>query len=198
MLRRPGLLLLVVVVAPAELYAQEQSAKPRSAPSGVSECTQELFERAERSFESRLRDSNLRVPAERDLKEAVELCADTPGFYLAEEHLKIVQEELAESNLNIALFYLKKFHDGKRGKQGALSRLKSIVERYPNYSKLDQVLSLLAQINLADNNLDAAAAYYQRIVKDFPVSQYAGEAWLQLSVIDAMRSSSAIPSDDIR
>jgi outer membrane protein assembly factor BamD (BamD/ComL family) len=198
MLRRLSLLLLTVVAAPAVLYAQEQSAKPRAAQSGVSACTPELFEKAERSFESRLRDSNLRVRAERDLKEVVELCADTPGHYLAEEHLRIVQEELAESNLNIALFYLKKFHDGNGRKQGALSRLRSIVERYPNYSKLDQVLSLLGQINLADNNLDAAAAYYQRIVKDFPASQYAGEASLQLSVIDAMRSGSATPNDDVR
>jgi len=40
---------------------------------------------------------------------------------------------------------------------------------------------------VADNNFADAAAYYQRIIRDFPASQYLGEASLQLGVIDVMR-----------
>lgn len=184
------LALLLLVAAAAVVLAREQSAKPRLAQSHVSGCNQELFERAEGSFKIRWRGSELRGRAERELREVVQFCGDTPIRFQVEEQLRLVQEELAESNLNIALFYLKRYHESntKRGKLGALSRLKNIVERYPEYSKLDQVLTLLGELNVADNNLDEAAAYYQKIIKDFSASQYLGEASLQLCVINAMRS----------
>ena len=186
MLRRLTLILLVVA-APVALFAQEQSAKPRLAQSNVSGCNEELFERAERSFEIRRRGSELRARAERELSEVLRCCDDAPIRYQVEEQLK-PHEELGDSNLNIALFYLKRFHDGKGGKLGAFWRLKNILERYPTYSRLDHVLTLLGELNVADNNLDEAAAYYQRIIKDFPASRYLGEASLHLCEIDAMRS----------
>ena len=187
MLRRLTLILLVVA-APVALFAQEQSAKPRLAQSNVSGCNEELFERAERSFEIRWGGSELRARAERELSEVLRCCDDAPIRYQVEEQLKLVHEELGDSNLNIALFYLKRFHDGKGGKLGAFWRLKKILERYPTYSRLDHVLTLLGELNVADNNLDEAAAYYQRIIKDFPASRYLGEASLHLCEIDAMRS----------
>lgn len=180
-------LILLVVAAPVALFAQEQSAKPRLAQSNVSGCNEELFERAERSFEIGWRGSELLGRAERELSEVLRFCGDAPIRYQVEEQLKLVHEELSESNLNIALFYLKRFHDGKGGKLGAFWRLKNILERYPTYSRLDQVLTLLGELNVADNNLDEAAAYYQRIIKDFPASRYVGEASLHLCEIDAMR-----------
>ena len=180
-------LILLVVAAPVALFAQEQSAKPRLAQSNVSGCNEELFERAERSFEIGWRGSELLGRAERELREVLRFCGDAPIRYQVEEQLKLVQEELAESNLNIALFYLKRFDNGKGGKLGAFGRLKNILERYPTYSRLDQVLTLLGELNVADNNLDEAAAYYQRIIKDFPASRYVGEASLHLCEIDAMR-----------
>ena len=181
-------LLLLVIAAPVDNFAQDQSAISRLAQSNIYECNKELLERAERAFEIRLRGSELRARAERDLRELLRFCGDTPIRYQVEDQLKLVQEELAESNLNIALFYLKRFDSGKGGKQGASGRLKKILERYPRYSKLDQVLMLLGGLNVADNKLDEAAAYYQKIIKDFPASQYVGEASLQLCVIDVMRS----------
>jgi len=186
MIRRLALLWLLVA-APVTLFAQESSTKLRLAQSNDSACDQRLFERAERSFEMRGRGSELLGKAERELREVLQLCGDAPVRYQVEEQLKLVHEELAESNLNIALFYLKRSHEGQGGKLGALGRLKNVLERYPTYSKLDQVLALLGELNVADNNFADAAAYYQRIIRDFPASQYLGEASLQLGVIDVMR-----------
>jgi len=179
-------LLLFVIGGPLTLCAQDQSTKPLVSHI-EQDCSQELFEKAEDSFQLRWRDTENLWRAERELSGVVRLCADAPGGYPAQEHLKVVHEELAEKNLSIALFYLKRYANGK-GALAALSRLKNVVERYPEYSKLDQVLSLLGQLNVADGNLDDANGYYQRIVKDFPASQSAGEASIQVCVIDAMRN----------
>jgi hypothetical protein len=181
----PQIILLFLIAAPLTIKAQDRSPSSAKPESVTALCNEELFENADASFRMR----NWRktwFKAEQELKEVVRLCADTAGGYQAEEHLKIVQEELAERDRRIAVFYLDKFSDGKGGKQGALGRLKNIVERYPNYSKLDQVLFLLGQ-NVSADSLDEAARYYQRLMKDFPGSQYVAGASLALSAIDVMR-----------
>ena len=98
-----------------------------------------------------------------------------------------MQEELAETSLQIAKFYLSKSYEGRGGRAGAHSRLQTIVERYPKFTKLDEVLSLLGRLNIDEERLDDAITIYKRIIKDFPNSQYAGEASLQISVIEATR-----------
>jgi TolA-binding protein len=55
------------------------------------------------------------------------------------------------------------------------------------YTKFDEVLSLLGQVNIRQGYLEDAASNYQRLIKDYPNSQYTGEAFVQLSVINAMR-----------
>ena len=87
--------LLFVVAAPVALLAQELSAKPRLAQSNVSGCNQELFEEAERSFETRWRGSELLGRAERELSEVLRFCGDAPIRYQVEGQLKLVHEELA-------------------------------------------------------------------------------------------------------
>ena len=173
---------IFVVAAPVAIHAQE-----RPAPLSVPACTEELFENAETSFRMRRRGSGALFKAERELKEVVSRCAETPGAYQAAEHLKVTQEELANSRFHVAVFYLDRFAAGKGGKQGALARLKDIVDKYPQYSKLDQVLSLLGKMNIADGNPDEAAIYYCRLIKDFPGSEYVGEASLALKAIEAMK-----------
>ena len=88
-------LILLVVAAPVALFAQEQSAKPRLAQSNVSGCNEELFERAERSFEIGWRGSELLGRAERELSEVLRFCGDAPIRYQVEGQLKLVHEELA-------------------------------------------------------------------------------------------------------
>ena len=100
MIRRLALLWLLFA-APVTLFAQESSTKLRLAQSNDSACNQQLFERAERSFEMRGRGSELLGKAERELREVLQLCGDAPVRYQVEEQLKLVHEELGESNLNM-------------------------------------------------------------------------------------------------
>lgn len=180
-------LLLLMIAAPVASYAQEQAPNPPVPESSVSDCTQ-LFEKAEASFRMKLGRGEERFGAERDLRAVLQLCKDTPFASQAEEQLKVVREELAEHNLAIALFYMNRYRTNGSGRLGARSRLLKIIEQYPEYSKLDQVLSLLGQLNLAEHELQEAAACYERILKDFPASRYVGEALIQLRTIDGLRT----------
>ena len=108
-------------------------------------CSQELFEKAVDSYNRRRYNSESR--AEQDLKEVIANCAETVWYYQAEEYLKIVQEELAERNFLIARYYWEKFQAGKSTSLGGvLSRLKKIIEDYPNYSQIILVKQLLDEV----------------------------------------------------
>jgi outer membrane protein assembly factor BamD (BamD/ComL family) len=180
-----GLLLLALATASV---AQNNRATLTPSQTTISECTEQLFEKAEQSFRRRVfGGSEMLAIAERQLSEVVRLCNETPGVLQAEDHLRLVHEEMADHNLSIALFYLEKLNNGKGGKEGALSRLKTISERYPQYSRLDQVLFLLGKIKMNDGNLDEAASYYHRIIRAYPNSQYIGEASMQLSAIEVLK-----------
>lgn len=179
-------MLVLVFAASAVSFAQNQPVKPSEPQANELECT-ELLEKANNSFWMRTRGTETQFKAERELKVVVQRCAELPGRYQAEAQLKVVREELAEHNMAIALFYLERYRATGRT-FGAVSRLRGILERYPEYSKLDQVLSLLGQLNLTEDKLEEAAACYERILKDFPASQYVGEALIQLRTIDDMRT----------
>jgi outer membrane protein assembly factor BamD (BamD/ComL family) len=176
----------VCIIVAISADGQERPANSPAVPESPT-CTQESFDRAETSFLKRWRDTEILIKAERELKDVVRSCSATPEGYQAEEHLQIVQEELAEMSLLIAQFYLNRFYDGRGGSDGARARLNDILERYTKYTRLDEVLSLLGQVNIRQGYLDDAASNYQQLIKDYPNSQYAGEAFIQLSVINAMR-----------
>lgn len=95
-----------------------------------------------------------------------------------------MQEELAKSNLELALFYLQKFHEGRSiSLKGASSRLVTIVEKYPNFSQMDQALFRLGEVSILLGDLDEAASYYNRIINGLPTSQYVAESMMQLNQI---------------
>ncbi len=185
--------LILLLIVPIVVEAQGRTETPRRTQS--SGCTQELFETAEAAFRLRRGSSGLLI-AERKLREVLPYCADSPSYYRLQEHLRVVKEEIADSHLVIARFYFRhRFNEQKGSTVGASSRLTAIIEKNPHYSKLDQVLSLLGELNIATGKLDQAAECYQRIIRDFPASQLAGEASFQLNAIEVRKinESSGIP-----
>src|SRR5712692_1730322 len=83
----------------------------------------------------------------------------------AEQHLREVQELLAEGDFRIGYYYYV-----KEDKKAAESRLRSIVNRYPLYSKSDQALWILVSKSQATEKRELAAPYYARIVRNYPLS----------------------------
>jgi len=83
----------------------------------------------------------------------------------AEQHLREVQELLAEGDFRIGYYYFV-----KEDKKAAESRLRAVVSRYPLYSKSDQALWMLGNIWQSTEKKELAAPYYARIVRNYPLS----------------------------
>src|SRR5207237_6439126 len=80
----------------------------------------------------------------------------------AEQHLREVQELLAEGDFRIGYYYYV-----KEDKKAAESRLRAIVNRYPLYSKSDQALWMLGNIWQGTEKKEIAVPYYARIVGNY-------------------------------
>lgn len=100
--------------------------------------------------------------------------------------LREVQENLAMHNLQVARFYYDvRFLTDKGGLKGSQSRLKEIVEKYPCFSFNDEVYYRLGATYQAEEEPDEAARYYQKLVQEFPESEYNEKAREQLNIIGA-------------
>jgi tetratricopeptide (TPR) repeat protein len=102
-----------------------------------------------------------------------------------------VQDNLAEHNFAIAVFYRERYNGKKGGLKGAQDRLKEIVEKYKDYCRMDEVLYNYAWTFTVEEEQDEAAKYYQQLVRDFPNSHFVDKAKEQLNIIGA-----AIPEPD--
>jgi outer membrane protein assembly factor BamD len=86
----------------------------------------------------------------------------------AQQHLREVQEVLAEGQYRIGYYYYV-----KQDKRAAAGRLIPLVKRYPLYSKTDSALWMLADVFEKSERKDIAGNYYAQIVKNYPLSKYA-------------------------
>ncbi|MCS6884398.1 MAG: outer membrane protein assembly factor BamD [Acidobacteriota bacterium] len=77
-------------------------------------------------------------------------------------------EREAKHNLEVARFYFK-----KKAYKGVTDRLFEIVYTYPEYSKIDEVLWLLAVSLDKLGKKDDAINFAKKLVDEFPESQYA-------------------------
>lgn len=102
-----------------------------------------------------------------------------------EQRLREVQENLATHSMKVGDFYYERNRQEKGGLKGAQSRYREVVDKYPYFSYLDKVLYRLANTYLQEEEPDEAAKFFQRIVRDYPNSQFAQKAREQLEVIGA-------------
>jgi outer membrane protein assembly factor BamD len=106
--------------------------------------------------------------------------------------LNEVQENLAMNNKMVGDWYRAQYKQrGRSGLKGAQSRYREIVEKYKNFSQLDEVLFYLGVTYMDEEETDEAAKLFQRIAKDFPNSEFYEKAIEQLKVIGA-----AVPEPD--
>jgi len=98
----------------------------------------------------------------------------------AEQYLREVQELLAEGDFRIGYYYYV-----KEDRKAAESRLRSVVNRYPLYSKSDQALWMLGNIWQATEKKEFAVPYYARIVRNYPLSPLVPNAKSRLKALGA-------------
>jgi len=124
--------------------------------------------------------------AEQKLKALLQTYPNSRLRPQVEEHMREVQENLGMHSKQVGDFYYEsRFRNNKGGLKGAQSRYKEIVDKYPNFSYLDEVLFRLATTYQLEEEPDEAAKFYQRIVRDFPNSDYVEKAKEQLNIIGA-------------
>ncbi|HUE83237.1 MAG TPA: outer membrane protein assembly factor BamD [Pyrinomonadaceae bacterium] len=122
--------------------------------------------------------------AEQRLKALLQQHPQTKLRPEVEQRLKEVQENLAMHHLQIGNFYYKaRFEQGKGGLKGAQSRFKEIVEKYPSFSYMDEVLFRLATTYQHEEEPDEAAKFYQQLLREHPNSEYSEKAREQLEII---------------
>jgi len=132
------------------------------------------------------RDISHARKAEQRLKVLLQQYPKSPLRDTVEARLREVQENLAMHNLQIARFYYDvKYSTGKGGLKGAQSRLKEITDKYPCFSYNDEVFFRLASTYQAEEEPDEAARYYQKLVQEFPESEFNEKAREQLNIIGA-------------
>jgi outer membrane protein assembly factor BamD len=132
------------------------------------------------------RDATHAKRAETRLKALMQQYPQSILLLDARKRLDQVQDNLGLHGLYIANYYYNLSIDQKKsGLKGAQSRYREVIEKYPNFSFADEALYKLAVTYLAEEETDQAARYFQKIVSDFPNSEYVAKAREQLGLIGA-------------
>lgn len=114
------------------------------------------------------RDNTHAKMAEEEFQTFLQKYPKDPLAPKAEQHLREVQEVIAEGQFRIAYYYYM-----KGDPRATAGRLAPMVMRYPLYSKTDQALWMLGDEFEKGERKDVAGWYFARIVRNYPLSQYA-------------------------
>jgi len=123
------------------------------------------------------------------LAELQKVARDWPDSEWADKaRVKVAEarERLAESEMRVGLFYLK-----RNAYAGAIDRFKKVLEDYPGYSRIDRSYYMLADALRSNKKRDEALLYYQKVVELFPQSRYVGAAQDAISEMNKMHGSTA-------
>jgi len=89
----------------------------------------------------------------------------------ADAKLHEVKDRLAKHEHLVARYYIK-----RHSYYAALQRLNGIVDQYPNYSERDAVFYDLGTSLTGLGRTNEAKLYFERVITEFPKSDYAGKA----------------------
>lgn len=98
---------------------------------------------------------------------------------LAQEKIKDCEERLAQHITAVGRYYYKAY-----ALKAAESRLKEIITKFPNYSKMDAVYFYLADTYYRWNRLDESIPYFTKLISDFPESKFSKKAQKRLEEIN--------------
>jgi outer membrane protein assembly factor BamD (BamD/ComL family) len=79
------------------------------------------------------------------------------------------KEIAAKHNLDVARWNLTK----RKAYEGARDRLQEIIDTYPDFSRMDEVVFLMGEVFLKLGKNDKAIDYYNKLLKDYADSEFA-------------------------
>ncbi len=86
-----------------------------------------------------------------------------------------VEENIAQGDLGVG-----KFYEEKGNLAGARGRYKEILDNYPDFSDMAEILFRMASVLEKSKNPDEAAIYFGKIVSEYPFSKRTEEAKAKL------------------
>ena len=125
------------------------------------------------------RDPTYARKAEVELKKFLEDFPDSELAPTSREFLIEVQETLASGIQGVANFYF-----DRRGFLASESRYKEILERYTNFSAMDESLFKLGESLENQGRIEEASVYYSRVAGEFPFSDYFEDAKEKLVLLE--------------
>lgn len=132
------------------------------------------------------RDITRAKRAEQRLRALLQQYPKTVLMPEVQTRLKEVQDNLGMHDLIVGNYYYRQSVDYKKGGlKGAQGRYLEILDKYPNFSFLDEALYKIAVTYQIEEETDQAAKYYQQIIRDYPNSDYVEKAKEQLELIGA-------------
>lgn len=90
-------------------------------------------------------------------------------------------EVAAKHNLDVARWYLIK----RKAYDGARDRLQEIIDTYPEFSRIDEVMFLMGEAQLKLKKEDKAVESYNKLLKEYPESEFAKKARARLDEMKA-------------
>ncbi|HZS45734.1 MAG TPA: outer membrane protein assembly factor BamD [Blastocatellia bacterium] len=114
------------------------------------------------------RDQHEALKAERTLMQLVQNYPDAANLPEVKTKLDEIRERLADADFNVATFY----YNNRNAWAGAESRLKEIIEKYPNYTKMDEVYHLLGMTEVQREDTEQAGKYFSMLAQKYPNSEY--------------------------
>jgi len=126
------------------------------------------------------RDRSHAIAAEEEFQTFLQKYPNDPLAPQAQQHLREVQEVLAEGEYRIGYYYYV-----KGDKRAAAARLLAVTNRYPLYSRSDRALWMMGDILEQSEHKEVAALYYGRIVKNYPLSSMVPGAKDKLKAVGA-------------
>jgi outer membrane protein assembly factor BamD len=124
------------------------------------------------------RDNSEAESAEDEFQAFLLKYPNSPLVPKAEQHLREVQEIIADGDYRVARFYYLK---GPRSYRASAARLNEIIERYPLYSQSDKALWMAGNIYDKWEKREIADQYFARIVREYPTSPFVGDAKKKLT-----------------
>ncbi len=140
------------------------------------------------------RDPNEALRAEQECRQVLVQFPNSKFAPEVEQYLRNVQEVLADSEMRVGDFY------HRRGSYAsAANRLSGVVDQYPLYSRADEALWMEGDsyTRLGPRFRQQAGDAYARLVRDYPLSEYAEQAKSRLKTLE-MPVPTADPAAEAR
>ncbi len=136
------------------------------------------------------KDQSVTRQAIRDFEQVGVRWPDSIYVAAARGLLRQARSRLAESEYLVGRFYLK-----KKAYVAAIERFRIVVDRFPDYTELEKVLFYLGQAHLRSGNELEGRVFMDRLINDFPRSDYVGQARKALGSIGAGFEADIGPSN---